>query len=698
MSDSDPPTEPNRNRKRKSDSSSNTPSSSSRPPQPVPISSDVSTQSSSSITVKDVIGTLSKPLGDGNRDEDDLAAKVLTFTEEYGEKKCGDGKLEMKNPNMETSREEESHDSSNTPSSSPQPVPISSGSSAQSSSSITVDEVIGILSAPLEGRNLNMNKIAEKVLTFTKEYGEKVAASIGRIWKIVELEMENHGGVPYKDMKEAEQNTYLRLFNWLKYYENSEKKEAVLDLHQELYKRWEELDGWHWWRILNIKLDFIFQNTPSTSSRSPQPALIFYPHIKPRIPIVTLHAYNRHLFNEALRMQTEENVQQSIIQNFVTTPFTSSHTQSLGDGAPRSEPNDGTVQIVNMMKRPENIDNFYYIKYQIDHRINPPVPIKSLLLIHSPDIGMIHYIAPHNFKNHYIGQYISQASSSEILAEIWSGDYSNRLESPIPPGAKPDDPTRGRAYVTNPEFERKLQAQARQLRANQNMATANTPPAQSKLLFPFDIQGIPQMSPCPPDYIPFPGLYHDENNPVTDDIFDEYFLYLQTCFPPPRRNSFHSNDAINYDHSSGSQYSSDERFVQNAYDGHGQDRGFMMSGLVPAIPFPSAQSEPLTVEGIMKQLNRPRGDRMIVPGKILEDVHDFIIENKKARSHISQMVGKAKETLTEQMKTIAPKHYLNYNCNLQEFYLRLFNWLEYDDEKRKEVLALWKELNAPWYN
>ncbi|EFO83734.1 hypothetical protein CRE_13191 [Caenorhabditis remanei] len=582
MSDRDPPTEPNRNRKRKSDSS-NTPSSSSRPPQPVPISSGFSTQSSSSITVKDVIGTLSKPLEDGNLDEDGLVAKVPTFTEEYGEKKCGDGKLEMKNPNMETSREEESHDSSNTPSSSshpPQLVPISSGSSTQSTSSITVDEVIEILSTPLEGRNFNMNNIAEKVLTFTKEYGEKVAASIGRIWKIVELEMENLGGSPYKEMEEAEQNTYLRLFNWLKYYEDSEKKEAVLDLHKELYKRWEESDGWHWWRILNIKLDFIFQNTPSTSSRSPQPALIFYPHIKPRIPIVTLHAYNRHLFNEALRMQTEESVQQDMIRNFVATPFTSSHTQSLFDGAPKSEPNDGTVQIVNMMKRPENIDNFYYIKYQIDHRINPPVPIKSLLLIHSPDIGMIHYIAPHNFKN----------------------------------------------------------------------------------------------------------------NPVTDDIFDEYSSTFKL------KKQFHSNDAINYDHSSGSQYSSDERFLQNAYDGHDLGRGFMMSGSLPAIPFYSAQSEPLTVEGIIKQLNRPRGDRYIVPAKILEDVHDFIIENKKARSHISQMVGKAKKTLTEQLQTIAPKHYLNYNCNLQEFYLRLFNWLEYDDEKRKEVLALWKELNAPWYN
>ncbi|EFO89593.1 hypothetical protein CRE_21670 [Caenorhabditis remanei] len=76
----------------------------------------------------------------------------------------------------------------------------------------------------------------------------------------------------------------------------------------------------------------------------------------------------------------------------------------------------------------------------------------------------------------------------------------------------------------------------------------------------------------------------------------------------------------------------------------------MMSGLVPAIPFPSAQSEPLTVEGIMKQLNRPRGDRMIVPGKILEDVHDSIIENKKGRRHILKMLEKRKKTLPKQRR------------------------------------------------
>ena len=113
----------------------------------------------------------------------------------------------------------------------------------------------------------------------------------------------------------------------------------------------------------------------------------------------------------------------------------------------------------------------------------------------------------------------------------------------------------------------------------------------------------------------------------------------------------------------------------------------------------SAQSESLTVEDIMKQLNRPRGDRCIVPAKVLEDVQKFIKENDIARSHISQMVGKTKSTLTEQMNTKEPKYYLNYyNGRLQEFYLRLFNWLEYDGEKRKEVLASWKELKAQWYN
>ncbi|EFO83736.1 hypothetical protein CRE_13190 [Caenorhabditis remanei] len=87
MSDSDPPTEPNRNRKRKRDSSSDTPSSSSRPPQPVPISSGSSTQSSSSITVEDIIGTLRRPVEDGNLDEDKIAAKFLEIHREIWRKK-----------------------------------------------------------------------------------------------------------------------------------------------------------------------------------------------------------------------------------------------------------------------------------------------------------------------------------------------------------------------------------------------------------------------------------------------------------------------------------------------------------------------------------------------------------------------------------------------------------------------------------
>ena len=154
MSDSDPPVEPNRNRKRKSDSS-NTPSSSSRPPQPVPISSGSSTQSSSSITVDEVIETLRRPVEDGNLDEDKIAAKVLAFTDEYG---------------------------------------------------------------------------------------EKVAASIGRIWVHICTEMKfRDEGAQSKDMKAEEQKIYLRLFNWFKYYEDSQVKEEVLDLHEELEKRWYSL-------------------------------------------------------------------------------------------------------------------------------------------------------------------------------------------------------------------------------------------------------------------------------------------------------------------------------------------------------------------------------------------------------------------------------------------------------------------------
>ncbi|EFO83737.1 hypothetical protein CRE_13192 [Caenorhabditis remanei] len=157
MSDSNPPAEPNRNRKRKSDSTSDTPSSSSRPPQP---------------------------------------------------------------------------------------EPISSGSSSQSSSSITVENVILTLSTPHEKKDLNANNIAEKVLTFTEEYGEKVAASIGKTWLLVRMEMRHRIGNPDSCEKtwEIAQMMYLRLFNWFKYYEDSQDKEEVLKLHLDLWKTWLEID------------------------------------------------------------------------------------------------------------------------------------------------------------------------------------------------------------------------------------------------------------------------------------------------------------------------------------------------------------------------------------------------------------------------------------------------------------------------
>ncbi|EFP03965.1 hypothetical protein CRE_26845 [Caenorhabditis remanei] len=300
MSDSNPPAEPNRNRKRKSDSSSDTPSSSSRPPQPVPISSSSSTQSSSSITVEDIIETLSKPLEGRNLDMNNIAEKVLKFTVEYGEKyrihpfthanrrkemsekeqipylrlsnwfeyyeesKDKEAVLDLhkklyerwevlalldSNPPAEPNRnrKRKSDSCSDTPSSSsrpPQPVPISSSSSTQSSSSITVENVIETLSKPLEGRNLNVNNIAEKVLKFTDEYGEKVAASIEKNWSNVRREM-NHcirSGNQYEKMTMRKQMVYLRLFNWFEYYEESQVKEAVLDLHKELEKRWRKMD------------------------------------------------------------------------------------------------------------------------------------------------------------------------------------------------------------------------------------------------------------------------------------------------------------------------------------------------------------------------------------------------------------------------------------------------------------------------
>ncbi|KAF1756256.1 hypothetical protein GCK72_012709 [Caenorhabditis remanei] len=316
MSDSNPPAEPNRNRKRKSDSSSDTPSSSSRPPQPVPISRRSSTQSTSSITVENVIRTLSKPLEGRNLNVNNIAEKVLKFTVEYGEKVAASiGKTwstvrtEMEyrihpfthanrrnemsekeqipylrlsnwfeyyeeskdkeavldlhkklyerwevlalldsNPPTEPNRNRKrKSDSSNTPSSSsrpPQPVPISSGSSTQSSSSITVEDIIRTLSKPLEGRNLNANNIADKVLKFPDEYGEKVAASIEKNWSNVRREMNRciHSGGQYEKMPMRKQMVYLRLFNWFENYEESQVKEAVLDLHKELEKRWRKMD------------------------------------------------------------------------------------------------------------------------------------------------------------------------------------------------------------------------------------------------------------------------------------------------------------------------------------------------------------------------------------------------------------------------------------------------------------------------
>ncbi|KAF1756261.1 hypothetical protein GCK72_012714 [Caenorhabditis remanei] len=719
MSDSDPPAEPNRNRKRKSDLSSNTPSSSSRPPQPVPVSSGSSTQSSSSITVENVIGTLRTPLGDGNLDEDKIAAKVLTFTEEYGEKKCGDRKLEMKNPNMETIREEESHDASNTPSSSsrpPQPVPISSGSSTQSSSSVTVEDIIKTLRRPVEDGNLDEDKLAEKVLAFTDEYGEKVAASIGRIWVHICTEMKfRDEGAQYKDMKAEEQKIYLRLFNWFKYYEDSQVKEEVLDLHEELEKRWQDVDGRYYKTRGDIRREmeeesYDASNTPSSSSHPPQPALIFYPYWKHGIPMEIQRDNNRQLFDKTLQMQTESTRR---IQKIVATLSTSSPTQSFAGGAPRSKPNYVPVQIVNMMKDQEKTFQ-WKLEDQLHSVINAPISKKSIKIVHNHDIGITHYESVH---------YISPSLRNFNVVERHQGEDH-------------------------------------QLRANKNMAAANTLPVQFKSLFPSDIQGIPPIGPSPPGCHPYPGLYHDQHNPVTDEIWNNYFLYLQDFLPqilaPPTnmasaRNYSVSNFLTNYGYSIGSQYSSDGGFSQNVLGGHesglrpdmrqylqsqynysggpqsssagrctqnapggyGQDRGFGTSDSATVShrtqrrsnthqgDTSSAQSEPLNVDDIFEKLNRPLGNEGINTENVIKEVKEFIKNNKAVRITISQSVGKSWDTfrnqIDEKKRRIDTYHELP-NPNLKELYLRLFNWLKYyeDDEKRKAVLTFHKELNARW--
>ncbi|EFP03961.1 hypothetical protein CRE_26843 [Caenorhabditis remanei] len=332
MSDSNPPAEPNRNRKRKSDLSSDTPSSSSRPPQPVPISSGSSSQSSSSITVENVILTLSTPHEKKDLNANNIAEKVLTFTEEYGEKVAASiGKawllvrmemnhrignpdtcektwemaqmmyvrlfnwfkyyedsedkeeilklhvdlwnkwfdidyeqlwndsdflkevekkwqeLEMlnSNPSAEPNRNRKRKSDSSSSSGPPQLSPMSIRSSTESSSSLTVEDIIGTLRKPLEKRILNEDAIAEKVKEFTEEYGLKVAASIGQNWGIVRDEMNPRSAVQYKDMKTEKQIMYLRLFNWFHYYEDSDEKEEVLNLHLELNERWLYEQEWY---------------------------------------------------------------------------------------------------------------------------------------------------------------------------------------------------------------------------------------------------------------------------------------------------------------------------------------------------------------------------------------------------------------------------------------------------------------------
>ncbi|EFP04335.1 hypothetical protein CRE_18290 [Caenorhabditis remanei] len=277
--DSNPPTEPNRNRKRKSDSSSNTPSSSSRPPQPVPISSGSSTQSSSSITVEDIIRTLSKPLEGRNLNEDTIADKVLKFPDEYGEKVAASIEKNWSNVRREMNRcihsggqyekmpmrkqmvylrlfnwfenyeesqvkeavldlhkelekrwrkmDKELEESKK----SKEEVEVTERKKA-------VNRIIKRLSTRLEGRDLNEDKIAEKVKEFTEEYGFKVAASIGQNWGIVREEMNSRLPVRIKDMEVEKQRMYMRMFNWLDYYEDSDVKEEVLNLHLELNERW----------------------------------------------------------------------------------------------------------------------------------------------------------------------------------------------------------------------------------------------------------------------------------------------------------------------------------------------------------------------------------------------------------------------------------------------------------------------------
>ncbi|KAF1756262.1 hypothetical protein GCK72_012715 [Caenorhabditis remanei] len=305
----------------------------------------------------------------------------------------------------------------------------------------------------------------------------------------------------------------------------------------------------------------------------------------------------------------------------------------------------------------------------------------------------MHYAAQHSIPDHRTGPDMSPDSFVR-WEEFMSGvDITRSMlrspHPPLPPGLTPDPLY---SDLPTPTFDEYMHHLAK-VYSNQEVPTANTPPVKCEPLFPFDIQGIPPIGPPTPGYHPFPVLYHDQRNPVTDEIFDKYFLYLKTCssqfLPPRRRYSFPSFDVMNYD-PSGSQYSSDggfsqnfsgghesglrpdmrqylqlqynysggpqsssaERHTQNAPGGHGQDRGFGTSDSATIShrkrkrsnthrgDTSSAQSEPLTVDDIIEKLNRPLEDERIVPEDVIKKVKDFIIQNGATITKISKLVGK----------------------------------------------------------
>lgn len=97
---------------------------------------------------------------------------------------------------------------------------------------------------------------------------------------------------------------------------------------------------------------------------------------------------------------------------------------------------------------------------------------------------------------------------------------------------------------------------------------------------------------------------------------------------------------------------------------------------------------------IIEKLNTPLEGRIIIGEEIMEKVKKLTYNNK---TRISLSIGSTPYTFLKQTKWPWKEKYGKMMYHLDDFYLRLLNWLDnFNDEEKKQVIKLFKQLKNLW--